>query len=61
MDMDPETKRLLLAVVETLDALLVALELEGEEDSYAHNEALRRLNALRREIASAASDPPRQA
>ncbi|MDZ7728378.1 MAG: hypothetical protein U5Q44_09415 [Dehalococcoidia bacterium] len=50
--MDPETRRLLENVVEALDAIVVALEVEASADAYPRSEALRRVNMLRKSLSA---------
>ncbi|MCC7364663.1 MAG: hypothetical protein IT303_09840 [Dehalococcoidia bacterium] len=52
--MDEETRQLLREVVDALDALLIATQLEGQAGlpgpDFALREAVRRVNRLRRSI-----------
>lgn len=56
--MDPETKRLLANVVDALDAIVVALEIESTDAQYPREEALRRVNTLRKSLAAAGDEAP---
>jgi len=49
---DDEIKRLLFETVEALEAILVAVQLEPQSSGsdYAVNEAVRRINHLRRNV-----------